>query len=174
MYRERLFLRLCRHTRIMGRQHQRSETVGENQQWQKEIVIHWERLFRKITQLLQHGWQHSRTEFSSLRTCFHKTFIYPTQIHGRVAIAKPSITENSAQMLKRWCHDHKTWTSDDWNSTRGMVRWVVLHAILYIRKNLYLENIQGSLQSGMPASNSETQGRSCDGLGSSIMVFCWP
>jgi hypothetical protein len=33
------------HTRIMGRQ---------NQHWQKETVVHWESLFKKITQLLQH------------------------------------------------------------------------------------------------------------------------
>jgi hypothetical protein len=31
VYRERQFLRLCRRTRIMGRQHQRRGTVGENQ-----------------------------------------------------------------------------------------------------------------------------------------------
>jgi hypothetical protein len=53
-----------------------------------------------------------------------------------------------------------------------MVRWVVLHAVSYIRKSLHLENTQGSLQSGMPGSNSETRGRFCDGLGSNIMVFC--
>jgi hypothetical protein len=49
----------------------------------------------------------------------------------------------------------------------------VLHAVIYIRKSLHLENAQGSLQSGMPGSNSETQGRFCVGLGSSILVFCW-
>jgi hypothetical protein len=57
MYEERQFLRLCRHTRIMARQHQRKGTVGENQHWQKEIIIHWKGLLRKITELLQHGWQ---------------------------------------------------------------------------------------------------------------------
>jgi hypothetical protein len=31
-YQERQFLRLCRHTRIMGRQHQRRGTVGENEE----------------------------------------------------------------------------------------------------------------------------------------------
>jgi hypothetical protein len=35
---------------------------------------------------------------------------------------------------------------------------------------LRLENTQGSLQSGMPGSNSETRGKFCGGLGSSIMV----
>jgi transposase len=35
-------------------------------------------------------------------------------IHGRAAIAKPLITESNAQMRKLLCHDHKTWTSDNW------------------------------------------------------------
>jgi hypothetical protein len=39
-----------------------------------------------------------------------------------------------------------------------------------IRKSVCLENTQGSLESGMPGSNSETWGRFCDGLGSSVMV----
>jgi hypothetical protein len=46
----------------------------------------------------------------------------------------------------------------------------VLHAVPYIRKSLFLENIPGSLQSGMPGSNSETQERFYDGLGSNIVV----
>jgi hypothetical protein len=37
-------------------------------------------------------------------------------------------------------------------------------------KSLRLENTQGSLQSGMPGSNSETRGRLCDGLGSNVAV----
>jgi predicted transcriptional regulator len=41
-------------TRIMGRQHLRRGTVGENQHLQKEIVVNSEGLLRKITQLLQH------------------------------------------------------------------------------------------------------------------------
>jgi hypothetical protein len=67
-------------------------------------------------------------------------------------------------------HDHKTWTSDNWKSTRDMVRWVVLHAAPCIRKSLRLENTEGSLQSGMPGSNSETRGRFCDSLGSNIVI----
>jgi hypothetical protein len=31
--------------------------VGKNQHWQKEIIIHWEGLFKKIIELLQHRWQ---------------------------------------------------------------------------------------------------------------------
>jgi hypothetical protein len=38
-----------------------------------------------------------------------------------------------------------------------MVKMVVLHAVSYIRKSLRLENTRGSLQSGMPGSNSETR-----------------
>ena len=40
--------------------------------------------------------------------------LHKSSIHGRAAIAKPLITENSAKRLKRWCDDHKTWPSDDW------------------------------------------------------------
>jgi hypothetical protein len=36
---------------------------------------------------------------------------YKSNIHGRAAIAKPLIAESNAQMRKRWCHDHKTFTS---------------------------------------------------------------
>jgi transposase len=45
----------------------------------------------------------------TLRCELHKSSIY-----GRAAIAKPLITERNAQMRRRWCHDHKTWTSDKW------------------------------------------------------------
>jgi hypothetical protein len=41
---------------LLGVSNQRRGTVGENQQWQKGIVVDWG-LFRKITQLLQHRWQ---------------------------------------------------------------------------------------------------------------------
>jgi hypothetical protein len=51
-----------------------------------------------------------------------------------------------------------------------MVRWVVLHAVPYIRKSLCLGNTQGSLQSRMPGSNSEIRGTFYDSFGSNIMV----
>jgi hypothetical protein len=73
-------------------------------------------------------------------------------------------------MPKRWCHDHKTWTSDNWKSASDMVRWVFFHAVPYITDCLCLENTQGSLQSGIPGSNGETRGRFCDGFGSNIVV----
>jgi hypothetical protein len=38
------------------------------------------------------------------------SFTNPKQIHGGAAIAKPLIAENNAEMRKRWCRDHKTWT----------------------------------------------------------------
>ena len=40
--------------------------------------------------------------------------LHKSSIHGRAAVAKPLITENSAKRWKRWCDDHKTWPSDDW------------------------------------------------------------
>jgi hypothetical protein len=42
-------------------------------------------------------------------------------IYDRAANAKPLITESNAHMRKRWCHDHKTWTSDHWKRSHGMV-----------------------------------------------------
>jgi hypothetical protein len=45
----------------------------------------------------------------------------------------------------------------------------VLHAVPYIRKSLRSDNTEGSQQSGMPGSNSETRRRFCDGLGNSIV-----
>jgi hypothetical protein len=38
--------------------------------------------------------------------------LHKSNIQGRTATAKPLVTENNARMRKRWCHDHKTWTSD--------------------------------------------------------------
>jgi hypothetical protein len=42
-------------------------------------------------------------------------------IHSRAAIAKPLITDCNAQMHNQWCHDHKTWTSDNWIHMHDMV-----------------------------------------------------
>jgi hypothetical protein len=39
-------------------------------------------------------------------------------------------------MRKRLCHDHKTWTSDNWKSARDVVRCVVHHVVPYIRKSV--------------------------------------
>jgi hypothetical protein len=59
---------------------------------------------------------------------------YKSNIHGRAATAEPLITESNAQMGKRRCHDHKTWTSDNCKRARDMARCVVLHAVPYIRR----------------------------------------
>jgi hypothetical protein len=120
-------------------------------------------LFRKITALLQHRRQDSRTEYLSVRRELHKS-----NILGRAAI-----TESNAQKRKRWCHDHKTWTSNNRKGARDMFRRVILHAVPNIRKSLNSKNTQGGLQSRMTGSNSETRGRFCDGLGSNIVVqYC--
>jgi hypothetical protein len=161
----RQFLRLCRHTWIMGRQHPRRGRVGEN--------------------------QHRKRSASTEKNCFDKSHKYSStgertaelNIHlqdtfhgsGTAAIAKPLITESNIQMRKRWCHDKKRpWTSDNW--TTGMDRWLLLHAVPYIRKSLRLENSQGSLQSGMPGSKSETRERFCDGSSYSWSHYypSWP
>jgi hypothetical protein len=92
MYRERQFLRLCRHTRIMGRQHQRKGTVGENQHWQKQIVVHWEGLFREITELLYHRWQHN--------WIFILTTLFP-QTLSDVSYTNPTSTAG-LQLLNLW------------------------------------------------------------------------
>jgi hypothetical protein len=71
--------------------------------------------------------------------------LHKSSIHGRAAIAKPLITESNAQTCKRWCHDHRTWTSENRKRARDAFGWVVLHTVLYIRKSLRLENSQRSL-----------------------------
>jgi hypothetical protein len=40
--------------------------------------------------------------------------LHKSNIYGRAAIAKPLITENNTERLKRWFYDHKTWVSGDW------------------------------------------------------------
>jgi hypothetical protein len=95
----------------MGRQHQRRGTVGENQRWEKEIIVYWEGLFRKITEQLQHRWQQNRLFILKMLLPPSRE-LHKSDIHVRAAIAKPLVTENNAQMRKRWCHVYKTWTSD--------------------------------------------------------------
>jgi hypothetical protein len=52
----------------------------------------------------------------TVRCEFHKS-----NTHGRAATAKPLITESDAQMRKQWCHDHKTWASDNCKRVCNMV-----------------------------------------------------
>jgi hypothetical protein len=121
----------------MGRQHQRRRTMGENQHCQKETVVHWERLFRKITQLLQHGWS-----AAELNIHFEDTVSTHTHTHTHtkktcyMSFANPTSTTGPKVILRRvkGCHDRKTWTWDNWKRALGVVRWAVLHAVPYIMK----------------------------------------
>jgi hypothetical protein len=65
-----------------------------------------------------------RTEYSSRRP-FRKNPVqrefHQSSIHGRAAIAKFLIIEINTEKRKRWCHNHKTWTSDNWKRARDMV-----------------------------------------------------
>jgi hypothetical protein len=36
-----------------------------------------------------------------------------SSIHGRAAIGKHLIAESNVQKRKGWCHDYKTWISDN-------------------------------------------------------------
>jgi hypothetical protein len=139
--------------------------VGEKQHCQKEIIEHSEGLLQKNIPLLQHRWT---TELNihlehpvSTKTVWHE--LHKSNIPSRLAIAVPLITESNAQICKRWWHDHKTWTSDNWKRAYVMVTWVVPHAVPYISMSLSLMNTQGS-------RNAWFTGRFCDGLGSNIMV----
>jgi hypothetical protein len=45
---------------------------------------------------------------------FQKTVqckLHKSNTHGKATNCKPLITENNALMRKQWCHNHKTWTS---------------------------------------------------------------
>jgi hypothetical protein len=114
--RERQFLRLCRHTRIMGRQHQGRGTVSENLHSQKGDRSTLRTIISKNHRTTAVQVNCSRTEYPSRRSRFHKTVrreLHKSSTHGRAANAIPLITKSNAQMCKRWCHDHKTWTSDN-------------------------------------------------------------
>jgi hypothetical protein len=146
----------------MGRKYQQRGKADENQHWQKEIIV--EGLFKRITEVLQHRWA---AELNiglenpvSTKTVWHK--LHESNIHSRASIAKLLITESHAQTRKRWCHDHKTWTSEKSKHSRGMVWWIFLHSVPYIRKSLRLESAQGSAESGIPGCNIDTR-----------EVLCW-
>jgi hypothetical protein len=40
--------------------------------------------------------------------------LHKPNIHDEADIVKNLISENNVKRRKRWCDDHKTWTSDDW------------------------------------------------------------
>jgi len=57
------------------------------------------------------------TQYSSEDPVSTKTVrreLHKSNVHGRVAIAKPLITEHNAKKRKRWCDDLETWRSDGW------------------------------------------------------------
>jgi hypothetical protein len=166
VYGEQQFLRLCWHARIMGK-----TSAKRNGEQKSTLTERDRRTLRRVVWKNQNYC--SRTEYSSWRPYFHGvSFTNPTSRVGLQLRNLWLLKECSHQLRKRWCHDHKTWTSDNWKRARDMVRWAVLHAVPYIRNSLCLENTQGNLQSGMPGSNSKTQRWFCDGLGSSIAVQC--
>jgi hypothetical protein len=170
VYRERQFLRLCRRTRIMGRQRQRRGTVGEIL-----ALREWDR--RTLRRIISKNHRTTAAQVTGqqnwifiLKTKTVRRELHKSSFQGRISIAKSLITESKTQMRKRWRHDHKTWTSDNWKRAHHMTRWVVLHAVPYIWKSLRLEKTQGWLQFVMCSSSSETRGRFCDCLGSNIVV----
>jgi hypothetical protein len=64
----------------------------------------------------------------STKTVRHE--LHKSDIHGRVPFAKPLFTESNAQMCKRWCHDHKNWTSDKLKCARyGQMRRYLHHSL---------------------------------------------
>jgi len=69
----------------------------------------------KNHKVLQQRWQQNLLfilKIVSTKTVWQK--LHKSKIHGRAAIAKPLITENSPKRWKRQCDDHEIWPSDDW------------------------------------------------------------
>jgi hypothetical protein len=132
MYQQRQFLRLCRHTRIMGWQHQQRGTVGENQHWQKEIVLHWKDCFQNSQNYCSTG--DSRTEYSSWRPCFHRncpTLASQIQHSRKGRNCSPSDYWSNAEMRKLRSHDHETWTSDNWYGQMSRPWYCFLHQDMF-------------------------------------------
>jgi hypothetical protein len=92
VYQEWQFLRLCQHTGIVGRQHQLRGTVGENQHWQQEIIIHWEGLFWRITELLQHRWRQN--------WIFNLKNLFPQKVSNMSVMDPTSVVR--LQLLNLW------------------------------------------------------------------------
>jgi hypothetical protein len=149
-------------------QHQRRGTVGANQRWQKEIVLHWEGLSQKSQNYCTTG--ESKTELKNVPTIIVRRELHKSNMHGTAAIAKPLITESNAQLYKQWCHDHKTWTSDNRERTRVMFRWVVRPS----RCSLHQEEFTFGEQSRKPTIQNvwlqQWNTVVCDDLGSNIVV----
>jgi hypothetical protein len=169
VYGERQFLRLCWRTWIMGTQPQQREQ-WTNINTDRKRLSHTEDSSEKSQNYCSTA--EKRSEYSSWRHVSIKTTpreLHKSDIYSRAAIVKLGLLK----VMLRLCHDRKILTSGNWKRARDMVRWVVLHAVPYIRKSIHLENTQRSLQSGMPGSNSETRGKFYDDLDSNIVIFCW-
>jgi hypothetical protein len=98
----------------MGRQHQRRGTLTERDHRTVRRTVSK----NHTTTAVQ-----VKAELNILKTVSIKTVqhdLHKPNIHGRAATVEPLITESNAQMRKQWCHDHKTWTSDNWKHTRDM------------------------------------------------------
>jgi hypothetical protein len=92
----------------MGTQHQRKGTVGK-------INTN-----RKRSSYIEKGLKNHRNTAAQVTAELNiyledpdstntlRCKLHISTIHGRAAVA----TESSAQISKRWCHDHETWTSD--------------------------------------------------------------
>jgi triphosphoribosyl-dephospho-CoA synthetase len=100
----------------MGRHHQLRGTVVEHQKLSER-----DRCILKRTVSKHHRTAESKVtaEFSihledpdSTKTVRRELHI--SNIHDRVATDKPLIIENNIRTRNRWCDDHKTWTSYDW------------------------------------------------------------
>jgi 23S rRNA-/tRNA-specific pseudouridylate synthase len=64
----------------------------------------------KVTAVLN---QHldSAVSIITVRRHLHKQNIY-----GRAAIPEPLVTEFNAKRRRQWCHNHKTWSIDEWKT----------------------------------------------------------
>jgi hypothetical protein len=150
--------------------------VGENQYWQKEIVVRWDGLFKKITQLLKHRWQQDWVFI--LKTLFpqkqsNANFTNPTSTVGLQLLNLRLL-----KVMPRCINDGVT------PITPGHQKTLNVHVILSDETSFTQSPTSGRVYiwktpkeayslDCMPSSNSETQGRFYDGVGSNIVVFCW-
>jgi hypothetical protein len=99
----------------MGRQHQRQGTVDKSQHRQR--LSYTEKDCFEISQnYCSTGDRTAELNIHLEDPVCTKTVwreLHKSKIHDRTATAKPLIIVSNAQMRK-WCQDHKTWTSDNW------------------------------------------------------------
>jgi hypothetical protein len=146
----------------MGIQHQRRGTVGQKSTLTERDSCTLRRIVWKkncSTDEMQQNW------IFILKTVFPPkpsdvSFTNPTSTVGLQLL--------NLWLLERWCHDQKTWTSDNWK--RMIWSDESFFTLCPTLGRVYVWRTSGSLQSGMPGCNSETQGRFCDGVGSNIVV----